>query len=398
MVVEPGIRVLYVEGTLRAEYGALVDRFLAKDPDLEFCALVQTRPNVFLKRTNIEGLDARRRSPPTRRRSTSSTCSSSATSTAVYFQPEQQELFVKRVRDGAGLVMLGGYHSLGPGGYAGTPLGEILPVEPGNREIGQITDPFLPTLTPEGARHPIFANIADFFPTEAGEPKTPGLPPLLTAARGSRRPGPAPPCWPPARSIRGRRRCWPSSRWTRDAPPSSPATRRGNWQQGPRALDQDSPFLRFWGQMVRWLAGRTGTVEATAGVVGSTDKAYYEPDEPIGISAVVRDDKGEGAGDAKVVARIAGPGRPRPDRDASRPCPGPSGHYGGTLRPGHAGHLRDRGRSDRGRREAHGREARGRRRPAEPRIREARPRREDARPHRRRHRRTLRPHHHGRPA
>ena len=47
-IVEPGIRVLYIEGTLRAEYGALVDRWLAKDPDLEFCALVQTRPNVFL--------------------------------------------------------------------------------------------------------------------------------------------------------------------------------------------------------------------------------------------------------------------------------------------------------------------------------------------------------------
>ena len=54
-VVEPGIRVLYLEGTLRAEYGALVDRFLAKDPDLEFCALVQTRPNVFLRRSNMEG-------------------------------------------------------------------------------------------------------------------------------------------------------------------------------------------------------------------------------------------------------------------------------------------------------------------------------------------------------
>ncbi|MDZ7618779.1 MAG: VWA domain-containing protein, partial [Patescibacteria group bacterium] len=56
LVVEPGIRVLYIEGTLRAEYGAIVDRFLAKDPDLEFCALVQTRPNFFLRRGNIPDL------------------------------------------------------------------------------------------------------------------------------------------------------------------------------------------------------------------------------------------------------------------------------------------------------------------------------------------------------
>ncbi len=56
LMVEPGIRVLYIEGTLRTEYGALVDRFLAKDPDVEFYSLVQTRPNVFLKRTNMTDL------------------------------------------------------------------------------------------------------------------------------------------------------------------------------------------------------------------------------------------------------------------------------------------------------------------------------------------------------
>ena len=33
--------------------------------------------------------------------------------------------------------MLGGYHSLGPGGYGGTPLGEVLPVLLGSRDIGQ---------------------------------------------------------------------------------------------------------------------------------------------------------------------------------------------------------------------------------------------------------------------
>ncbi len=48
-VVDSKIRVLYIEGTLRAEYGALVERFFSKDPDLEFRALVQTRPNVFVE-------------------------------------------------------------------------------------------------------------------------------------------------------------------------------------------------------------------------------------------------------------------------------------------------------------------------------------------------------------
>jgi len=81
-VVDSKIRVLYLEGTLRAEYGAIVQRFLSRDPDLEFCALVQTRPNVFVQRTNMEGLKLPG-FPRTRRPWRSSTCSCWATWTAV---------------------------------------------------------------------------------------------------------------------------------------------------------------------------------------------------------------------------------------------------------------------------------------------------------------------------
>ncbi|HUT13231.1 MAG TPA: VWA domain-containing protein, partial [Thermoguttaceae bacterium] len=182
MVVEPGIRVLYLEGTLRPEYGALVDRFLAKDPDLEFCSLVQTRPNKFLRRTNIPDL-VLTAIPDDAETVNTFDVFIFGDLDASYIRPEQQELFVQRVRDGAGLVMLGGYHSLGPGGYDGTPLGEILPVELGGPDIGQIDEPFLPTLTPDGTHHPIFANIAGFFPTAQGEPKLAGLPLLSGCAR-----------------------------------------------------------------------------------------------------------------------------------------------------------------------------------------------------------------------
>ena len=128
LVVEPGIRVLYLEGTLRAEYGALVDRFLSKDPDLEFCALVQTRRNVFLRGSNIPKLDHWTPSPTRQETINKFDVFIFGDIDSTFIKPEQQELIVKRVQDGAGLVMLGGYHSLGPGGYEGTPIGKILPV------------------------------------------------------------------------------------------------------------------------------------------------------------------------------------------------------------------------------------------------------------------------------
>jgi len=329
LVVEPGIRVLYIEGTLRGEYGAIVDRFLSKDPDLEFCALIQTRPNVFLKRTNMEGFELKA-IPSDAETLNKFDVFIIGDLDSSYVKPQQQELIVQRVRNGAGLLMLGGYHALGPGGYAGTPLGEALPVVVGGREIGQVNEPFLPVLTPEGVRHPIFANIAGFFPTRGGPPKDAGLPELDGCTRiQSARPGATVLAVHPSEANPMPVLAVQPLDKGRTAVFCGDTTRK--WQQGPRALDQESPFLRFWGQMVRWLAGRAAAVEAKASVASSTDKASYEPEEPVRISAVVRDDKGEGTAEAQVMAKIATPGGP--EQVPLTVVPGPAGHYGGTLQP-----------------------------------------------------------------
>lgn len=328
-VVEPGMRVLYIEGTLRAEYGALVNRFLAKDPDLEFCALVQTRPNVFLKRSNMTDLQLK--AIPTDQATIDQfDVFIFGDLDSSYLREEQQKMFVQRIRDGAGLLMLGGYHSLGPGGYAETPLGEVLPVSLGGRQIGQITDPFLPVLTPEGVRHPIFANIADFFPTQQGSAKIDGLPPLDGCTRVDRpRPGATVLAICPVADAMPVLAVQPVGQG-RTAVFAGDTTRA--WQQGPRALGQESPFLRFWGQMVRWLAGRGASVQHEAGIVAGTDKANYEPGEPINISAIVRDKDGQGANNAKVVAQVRDHvGRSEQVKLTS--VAGPSGHYGGAFEP-----------------------------------------------------------------
>ena len=38
-------------------------------------------------------------------------------------------------------------------------------------DVGQITAPFLPVLTPAGRDHPIFSNIGKFFPTQLAPPQ-----------------------------------------------------------------------------------------------------------------------------------------------------------------------------------------------------------------------------------
>jgi len=348
LVVDARIRVLYIEGTLRAEYGALVDRFLSKDADIEFCALVQTRRNVFLQRTNMAGikLDAIPTDPAILGKFDVVVIGDLDSS---FLKPAQMELLNKRVREGAGLLMLGGYNSLGPGGYGGTLLEEILPVAVGGRNIGQITEPFLPVLTPEGRGHPIFANITPFFPTQDAAPsadppgkgtrnvnegpKVTGLPPLEGCVRVGR-----------AKAGASVLAVHPTSQMAvlavhrigkgRAAVFTGDTTR--NWQQVPRALDRDSPFLRFWGQIIRWTANRTEEVKGEASIAARTDKAYYEPDSPIGLLAVVRNKNGEGDTKAQVTARVKGPD----GQETVQPLalvPGPPGNYAGSFEPKRSG-------------------------------------------------------------
>jgi uncharacterized membrane protein len=335
LVVEPGIRVLYIEGTLRAEYGAIVDRFLSKDPDLEFCALVQTRPNVFLRRTNIP--DMQMTAIPTDAETINKfDVFILGDLDATYLRPAVQELILKRVRENGGLVMLGGYHSLGPGGYGGTPIGDALPVRLGGRDVGQITDPLLPTLTPDGVRHAIFANIAAFFPTrQSAEPQTAGLPTLngCTRVEGLKPNATALATYTADEDAMPILAVGPLDKG-RMAVFCGDTTR--NWQQGPRAMDQESPFTRFWGQMVRWLAGRSASVETGVGISASTNKAAYEPDEAVQLAAVVRNQEGQGARDAQVVAKIREPSG-RPEQIKLEQTVGPAGHFGGNYTPQIAG-------------------------------------------------------------
>jgi uncharacterized membrane protein len=293
---------------------------------------VRTRPGMFVQRTNREGLQLK---------GIPSNPAVLATFDVVVlgdldsaeWKAGAAEALVKRVRDGAGLLMIGGYHSLGPGGYAATPLAELLPLELGPRDVGQVTEPFLPRLTPPGRAHPIFANIGKFFPSPDAPPQVAGLPPLdgCTKVKGAKPGATVLALGPPGMGVadlpvmalqpvgKGR-----AAAFTGDT------TR--NWQQAPRAMDQESPFLRFWGQTIRWLANRSGNVGTEAGVIARTDKGYYDPDVPIGVLAIVRDKDGEGSDKAEVTARVRGPKGTEETLPLSNVA-GSAGNYRGDFEP-----------------------------------------------------------------
>ncbi|MCH8849792.1 MAG: hypothetical protein IIC89_03090, partial [Chloroflexi bacterium] len=129
-VLKGGINVLYLEGALRVDQ-VYLRRSLDASPDIkvDFVRLDPRDPNA----RPVDLIDL--------------------------FQPgkydvymigdvdssqltaEELQALADVVGDGAGLVMLGGFHTFGPGGYAQTPLVGLLPVEMDARERQRLGEP-----------------------------------------------------------------------------------------------------------------------------------------------------------------------------------------------------------------------------------------------------------------
>ncbi len=116
---------------------------------------------------------------------------------AAAFKPEELQALADRVRDGAGLILLGGFHAFGAGGFTDTPLAALCPVELRNIDRqpldGPIRDdlhwqhPLTIQLTPEGRRHYVLRLRPD---PQANAEVWASLPPLDGANRlGKLKPG-----------------------------------------------------------------------------------------------------------------------------------------------------------------------------------------------------------------
>ena len=129
-VISGGLSVLYLEGSLRVEQKFL-RRGLDASPDINVDYLrldprrPETRPGDFAERLApgkydvyiLGDLDA-----------------------SIFREGELQRL-ADTIDRGAGLIMLGGFHSFGPGGYATTPLANVLPVEMNRFERQNLGEP-----------------------------------------------------------------------------------------------------------------------------------------------------------------------------------------------------------------------------------------------------------------
>lgn len=300
-VLKGGLNILYIEGARRVEQKYL-RQSLDSSPDINVEYLFidpyhprETRPADLLEKFQPGAYDvyvlgdvpARVMLP------------GEATETDVFTREELQSL-ADAVRRGAGLIMIGGFFSFGPGGYQHTPLAEVLPIvmDPlEKQDLGasplealHVAGPLRMVPTEAGLRH----YVMRLAPGAANAETWARLPPLEGANRFTRlKPG----ALPLANTDSGQ--------------PLLVAQAAGNGRV--LAFGGDSTWRwwmrgfvpqhkRFWRQVALFLAKKDDTDEKTVWI--KLPRRRFQPGERIDFLAGTQSPEGDALPDAQLAATV----------------------------------------------------------------------------------------------
>ncbi|MFZ5829198.1 MAG: glutamine amidotransferase [Planctomycetota bacterium] len=291
-VLKGGLKVLYIEGQRRPE-AKFLRRALDSSPDIKVDYLwidaerPETRPGDLGTRLKPGEYDV---------------YILGDIDSAAFEDGELADL-AEAVNQGAGLIMLGGYHSFGPGGYARTPLRTVLPLRMDATERQQFgesprADMHLPgpvKMRPSrfGRGHPVLTLSGN---PQANQDLWDQLPPLLGANRFA---GLAPGAIVLADDGRN---------------PLLVTHNFGNGRVLAMAVDStwrwwmrgfEPAYRRFWRQIVLWLAKRDQLGESSVWV--RLEKRRFAPNERVEFRVGVLSAEGEAIGDAQFTVRTVPP-------------------------------------------------------------------------------------------
>jgi len=301
LALDPRIKVLYIEGRVRPEYTQL-NRALNRDPNIELATLLRIQQDRFTASGNVDGQKFTKM-PGTMEEWKKFDVVILGDLDSSFLSKIQQESIEQLTAGGAGFLMVGGQNNFGPGAYENSAIEKALPVFVGGLESPQEKSEFVPRLTAEGATHPAMEGLVEWFGVEEKKSEK-TLPPLRgnvvvpksksgaqILAIHADRPGPdGKPQIVLAVERYGKGR---SAAFTIDT--------TYLWYIPLRAMGQDSPYNRLWGQLVRWLAGEdVKNRQRGAGVEGLLNKSLFQLGESVKVRAMVRDEHGDATRYAQV--------------------------------------------------------------------------------------------------
>jgi hypothetical protein len=336
-------KILYVEGEPRYEV-RFIRAAVEADSNLQLVVLQRTAENKFL-RLNIDNAEELPSGFPKTRAELFRYRSIIVGSVeASFFTHDQLTMLADFVNvRGGGLLMLGGRRSFSEGGYAGTPVADVMPVVVSGSAVADSLTFFgdlKVALTPAGMNHAVsqvgtspatsldrWKRLPQVTSVNRIREVKPGAVVLIT---GSLAPGGR--AGEPGNPLRGYEQpVLVYQRYGRGLSIAFPIQDSWNWQMDPTTAPEDQTFERFWRQMLRWL-----TMDVPNRVVVSLPTDQANPKSPIQLRASVADSFFLARNDAKVVAHLTS------DKGFVRDLPldwaiDRDGEYRGTFTPDQPG-------------------------------------------------------------
>ncbi|MEA3247984.1 MAG: hypothetical protein U9Q74_17690, partial [Gemmatimonadota bacterium] len=341
-------KILYIEGEPRYEVRFLRAAVQA-DSNLQVVLLQRTAEGKFLRLNVDSGGELAGGFPKTRAELYRYRAVILGSIEASFFTHDQLAMLADFVSvRGGGLVQLGGRRAFSEGGYAGTPLADVMPVVVEGAAVPDSLTFFAdlkPSLTPAGLGHAVTQIGAGRV--SAAE-KWAALPAVTSVNRVRRvKPGavvlvtgavpPGGRAGAPGENVfRYEQPIVVYQRYGRGLAIAIPVQDDWQWKMGAEVAEDDAAFDTFWRQMLRWATSDTPTrVQARA----TPDQV--NPRTPVQVRAEVADSAFEPVNDAKVAAVAIAPSGARQDlvldwsvdRD---------GEYRGTFAPAEEGVYRVR--------------------------------------------------------
>jgi uncharacterized membrane protein len=295
-------KALYFEGEPRFEM-KFIRRAVEDDKNLQVVILQRTAENKYLRLDVASPDELVDGFPRTRDELFTYRALILGSVEAASFSPDQLRMIADFVsKRGGGLLMLGGRRSFAEGGWAGTPVGEVLPVvldQGGNQRSGPYFSELSARPTREGSLSPIIQIAGD----EAGSQKRWSDLPPVTSVNPVR--GVKPGATILLSAVDDRRQeqvVLASQRYGRGKALALPIQDSWQWRMNAALPVTDTTYATFWRRLVRWLVD-----DVPDRVMLTLTQDRVDPGQPLKLTAEVLDAQYAGINDAQVVAEVTAP-------------------------------------------------------------------------------------------
>jgi len=296
-------RVLYYEGEPRSEM-KFIRRAVDDDKNLRVTILQRTAEDKYLRLDVGSPDEVAGGFPKTREELFTYRALILGSVEAASFTPEQLRMLADFVsKRGGGLLMLGGRRSFAEGGWAGTPLAEVLPVQFDAGPRGQASGPFFSPLSVRPTRVGVTYPVTQLAETEKTSTLKWDDMPTVSTVNPVRlvKPG-ATVLLTGTTNNRLEQVVLAYQRYGRGKSLAFPIQDSWVWKMDAKIPVNDLTHATFWRRLVRWLVD--GVPEPVM-LTSTVDRV--EPGEPLKLTAEVVDPAFVEVNDAQLIAEVTSP-------------------------------------------------------------------------------------------